>query len=503
MIPVDPRGQASNFNQLGQSDGVAGDPILDLLRCVVCMDYFSVESSEKSPRLLDCSHSFCLTCCQDLASSYSKLKAQSNENCIPCPVCRTLTYLGEEGIEGLRPNLTAIGLLDVPLLNDLRRPILVESIQRLREDLASHIHQIQKNQIEIQAAIEDVTHQEKAEILKSQMEYDWVIKLLKMRLSQQISSLESAFALDKNLLLSKYEELQCTEMLFNEHLEAMSVLLNEDSCEHSSLIKTKLMAVKLLKDKSDSLDVSSTLVQSKNNVHFVPTFYSQLVRAAMLFGVVEHPAKTYIVQVIDSISRLINFDWRAIQTLLLRLTDCVSSTMSTLHRSFLRGREVAIRGLSWTLGCRASLIQESEEALLSNAHSFVLRRAYIPCITIWRLVSTTWVDFILSSLFGLLRNEKSLLHEPQPLSEPVLRMMGAVSRVSGISAVVLNGIGYDCAQLRRLGYSAKELKEAGLADLNILKRLGYGPVDLLVAGFPFESLVTAGFNEIDLILGRY
>lgn len=30
--------------------------ILDLLRCVVCLDYFSLEDNEKAPRLLDCSH---------------------------------------------------------------------------------------------------------------------------------------------------------------------------------------------------------------------------------------------------------------------------------------------------------------------------------------------------------------------------------------------------------------------------------------------------------------
>ena len=95
-------------------------PILDLIECVVCLDYFSPEGSKRAPRLLDCSHSLCLSCCRDLASS--KLGTNSSQKSISCPVCRKVTFLSKGGTGSLRPNLTAIGLLDVPLLRDMRQP---------------------------------------------------------------------------------------------------------------------------------------------------------------------------------------------------------------------------------------------------------------------------------------------------------------------------------------------------------------------------------------------
>ena len=122
MVPRQPNHQSSSVI----SEGL--QTILDLIQCIVCLDYFTAEGSDRAPRLLDCSHSFCLSCCRDLASS--KLRASLDEDFIPCPVCRTVTYLGEEGIEGLRPNLTAIGLLDVPLLVDMCRRLPDSNMKR-------------------------------------------------------------------------------------------------------------------------------------------------------------------------------------------------------------------------------------------------------------------------------------------------------------------------------------------------------------------------------------
>ena len=122
MIPRQPSHQSSCVS----SEGLR--PILDLIQCIVCLDYFTAEGSERAPRLLDCSHSFCLSCCRDLITS--KLVKRSRKKSISCPVCRTVTNLSKQGIESLPPNLTVIGLLDVPLLNDMRRPQPGKNLKR-------------------------------------------------------------------------------------------------------------------------------------------------------------------------------------------------------------------------------------------------------------------------------------------------------------------------------------------------------------------------------------
>ena len=418
-------------------------------------------------------------------------------------MCRTITYLGEEGVEGLRPNLTAIGLLDVPQLNDMRRPLLCDNLNRLVEDLQGQLHRIQRNQVEVQSAVDDLSRREKAEILKIQTEFDWVMKLMRMRLQQHVSSIESAFAIDKNLLLAKYEALQCVEMTFTEQAETITTLLNDDNSEPTALIRAKQISYKLLKDKASAVDVSSILSQSKRNVEFFPSYYSRLVNAVLLFGTVDYPAKAQFVKSIDCVTRVVNFDLKGIQAAVFRLCDYTASSVSVIRSGMLQSSEMLFRGLSLILGCRESTIREVGAGAVACFNHLLFKHLYIPSITLWRLVSTTWVDFVLTSLFTLLRNEKSLLHEPHPFSEPVLSVVGAVSRLSGISALILNGIGYDSAQLKRLGYSAHDLRETGLSDPMVLKRLGYGPRELFAAGFFHEELLSLGFAEFDLILGRH
>ena len=130
LPPMIPR-QPSNQSSCVSSESLR--PILDLIQCVVCLDYFTAEGSERAPRLLDCSHSFCLSCCRDLIAS--KLVKRSHKKSIPCPVCRAVTKLGKQGIEGLRPNLTVIGLLDVPLLDEMRRPQPEKNLKRTLDSI--------------------------------------------------------------------------------------------------------------------------------------------------------------------------------------------------------------------------------------------------------------------------------------------------------------------------------------------------------------------------------
>ncbi|XP_033645115.1 tripartite motif-containing protein 3-like [Asterias rubens] len=66
------------------------------LECQICMDRI------RQPKMLECSHSFCLECLRQLAQ---KLR-------ITCPVCRGQTSLTGKGVSGLRTDFKMASLLD-------------------------------------------------------------------------------------------------------------------------------------------------------------------------------------------------------------------------------------------------------------------------------------------------------------------------------------------------------------------------------------------------------
>ncbi|XP_071803972.1 uncharacterized protein [Asterias amurensis] len=72
----------------------------DHLECPICSGPF------KQPKLLECSHSFCLECLQQLRQNSPSTTRLS------CPVCRQETLINENGIHGLKTNLTALSLIE-------------------------------------------------------------------------------------------------------------------------------------------------------------------------------------------------------------------------------------------------------------------------------------------------------------------------------------------------------------------------------------------------------
>ena len=72
----------------------------ELLQCVICFEPFT------NPKMLQCGHSFCEECLQD----YHKVNQQAHNaqpGKLPCPTCRELTSIPENGISGLRSDFKA------------------------------------------------------------------------------------------------------------------------------------------------------------------------------------------------------------------------------------------------------------------------------------------------------------------------------------------------------------------------------------------------------------
>ncbi|XP_071804797.1 uncharacterized protein [Asterias amurensis] len=72
----------------------------DHLECPICSGRF------KQPKLLECSHSFCLECLQQLR------KNSPSTTRLPCPVCTQETLINKNGIDDLKTNLTVLSLIE-------------------------------------------------------------------------------------------------------------------------------------------------------------------------------------------------------------------------------------------------------------------------------------------------------------------------------------------------------------------------------------------------------
>ncbi|XP_038074919.1 E3 ubiquitin-protein ligase TRIM33-like [Patiria miniata] len=74
----------------GVTDLVLDETQKELQECPICYTEY------KDPRMLDCSHSFCLKCLQEL-----KLTQNKDDKSIVCPLCRKETVLTEAGVDML------------------------------------------------------------------------------------------------------------------------------------------------------------------------------------------------------------------------------------------------------------------------------------------------------------------------------------------------------------------------------------------------------------------
>ena len=73
---------------------------LSTFRCPICVEDFN------SARVLDCGHSFCLRCLQDLCRD--KMPGTR----VQCPLCRVEFVIPRNGPEGLTPNFALQDLID-------------------------------------------------------------------------------------------------------------------------------------------------------------------------------------------------------------------------------------------------------------------------------------------------------------------------------------------------------------------------------------------------------
>ncbi len=92
--------------------GVVSDP--DAFICPLCTDEYSASETVKTPRVLECGHSFCLSC---LCKSRSQLRdASSSISPLPlgirCPACRRFTpAAADDAVRVLPKNFTAISMM--------------------------------------------------------------------------------------------------------------------------------------------------------------------------------------------------------------------------------------------------------------------------------------------------------------------------------------------------------------------------------------------------------
>ena len=75
----------------------------DMVTCAICTDRL------QAPKHLQCQHSFCTHCLQELMAAPANL----NSNSLPCPTCRHLTDLPSKGVDALPADFNKNILMDL------------------------------------------------------------------------------------------------------------------------------------------------------------------------------------------------------------------------------------------------------------------------------------------------------------------------------------------------------------------------------------------------------
>lgn len=83
---------------------------LELISCTICFEKFT------SPKTLHCLHTFCEPCLKrHLAAYVSQRQDLLHPISIPCPTCREMTPLPDNGISGLRTDFKVAKITDLLL----------------------------------------------------------------------------------------------------------------------------------------------------------------------------------------------------------------------------------------------------------------------------------------------------------------------------------------------------------------------------------------------------
>jgi hypothetical protein len=104
--------QPSDAAAGGPGGGVVSDA--DAFICPLCTDEYSPREAVKTPRVLECGHSFCLSC---LCKSRGQLRDASSSSSplshgIHCPTCRRFTPAAtDDAVRKLPKNFTAISMM--------------------------------------------------------------------------------------------------------------------------------------------------------------------------------------------------------------------------------------------------------------------------------------------------------------------------------------------------------------------------------------------------------
>lgn len=488
------------------------DHILDLLRCVVCLEYFSSEDIEKSPRLLDCSHSFCLSCCRDIASTYSRthISIHNDDYCLPCPVCRQMTYLNENGVLGLRQNLTAIGLLDVPImLNVSTKPLLKENIRSLQDDMLAQMNNIQNNIKEIEKAVMNVNTKETSEINIIHNEFEWINKLLTERRTALIHELQLGFQVRKNILATKLQDLYRIQNELQVAIDTSTLMIQNDEHIHpQNLVDKKQSMRRLLRESTPNIHISSVMTCSKMRISFEYSFFHRLAFTTLIFGHIHDTNEltsitNHIVSSsLEYVSNCMDVKLDSILSLLVPMTKQILITYTFSKQLLQRGMYHFIQGLSFLSGLNTETIYSASSYCIDTTKYLIRSYLYTPIMHFTRVTLARIEIAILIKLSDLLGDNNSILYHDNVFSDCIIASIGKICRYYNITASRVRALGVDVELLCKMGFSAKSLRDAGFDEVLLLKDLGYSAVDLVDAGYGLNDLTTAGYAYVDIILAH-
>lgn len=430
------------------------------------------------------------------------------DSCLPCPVCRSRTSLPLEGVEGLRPNLTAIGLLDVPMMVESNKPLLHDNIAHLRDEVAGKHKAVRRNLGEVEVALRRLHVREEEEKKRLLSEYDWIRRLLLERQTQHMGELSSGFTQRRDLLLIRQTMLRKAEEGLEENLQLADATVAELDLSSQALLERKQRIRRSLREFASSIPVGASLTQSSPPLAFQPSFFGGLCDSVMMFGhvvdnnVPSSTARHSILQLLDQQPILSYLDSSLLRSILLPSAVPILTAITRVKQGVFGGVRMVIEGLAELLGFDGDNCLTTLSSHIDRSLSLVQRTASHTTGLLLRSLRSCGDTRLLGKLQRLVEDPSAFVHMDCATGTLVFSFLGIASRVMGISAAQVAALGYSPQMLRRMGFSAQQLRAAGFIDLRLLRGLGFSPRDLVDAGYGLEELSDAGCSITDLILAR-